>query len=382
MITPLVKQPAQDRFMKRLPTILLLLLLLVFSRPLLAQSNLPGQLKTLIVEEMDRQQLVGIAVGLIQDGKVTYLRGFGYADREKAIPVDTGTMFRWASISKTMTAITALQLWEQGKLDLDADIRSLVPAFPAQVHDGKEVVVTPRMLLCHQGGIVHYTNGTVIPRQQQYRREYPFRNVRLAVNDFSLSPLVNGPGEKYSYTTRGYILLSAAVQQAGGQKFAAQVQRRIARPCGMTTLQPDYQWKEIPNRAVGYRKVNDKIVPSTDTDVSWKLGGGGFISTIGDIARYGVGLLEGMLVSADTEKRMWTPQPTSDGTRTTYGLGFQVFNPENPRVLGHGGAQEKTRTVMVLSPESETGVVVMSNCEYANPNRFAQILLPLLTPAQ
>ena len=73
--------------MKRLPTILLLLLLLVFSRPLLAQSNLPGQLKTLIVEEMDRQQLVGVAVGLIQDGKVTYLRGFGYADREKAIPV-------------------------------------------------------------------------------------------------------------------------------------------------------------------------------------------------------------------------------------------------------------------------------------------------------
>ncbi len=368
--------------MKRLPTILLLLLLLVFSRPLLAQSNLPGQLKTLIVEEMDRQQLVGVAVGLIQDGKVTYLRGFGYADREKAIPVDTGTMFRWASISKTMTAITALQLWEQGKLDLDADIRSLVPAFPTQVHDGKEVVVTPRMLLCHQGGIVHYTNGTVIPRQQQYRREYPFRNVRLAVNDFSLSPLVNGPGEKYSYTPRGYILLSAAVQQAGGQKFAAQVQRRIARPCGMTTLQPDYQWKEIPNRAVGYRKVDDKIVPSTDTDVSWKLGGGGFISTIGDIARYGAGLLEGILVSADTEKRMWTPQPTSDGTRTTYGLGFQVFNPENPRVLGHGGAQEKTRTVMVLSPESETGVVVMSNCEYANPSRFAQILLPLLTPAQ
>jgi len=368
--------------MKRLVTNLLLLLLLVFSRPLLAQSTLPDQLETLIVEEMDKQQLVGVAVGLIQNGKVTYLRGFGYADRENAVPVDTDTMFRWASISKTMTAITALQLWEQGKLDLDADIRSLVPSFPAQEYDGKDVVVTPRMLLCHQGGIVHYTNGTVIPRQQEYRREYPFRNVRLAVNDFSLSPLVNGPGEKYSYTTRGYILLSAAVQQAGGQKFATQVQRRIARPCGMVTLQPDYQWKEISNRAVGYRKVDGDIVPSTNTDVSWKLAGGGFISTIGDIARYGVGLLEGKLVSADTEKLMWTSQSTSDGTQNTYGLGFQVFNPENPRILGHGGAQEKTRTVLVLSPERETGVVVMSNSEYANPTRFAQILLPLLTPAQ
>ncbi len=368
--------------MKRLATNLLLLLLLVFSRPLLAQSTLPGQLETLIVEEMDKQQLVGVAIGLIQDGKISYLRGFGYADRENAVPVDTDTMFRWASISKTMTAITALQLWEQGKLDLDADIRSLVPSFPAQEYDGKDVVVTPRMLLCHQGGIVHYTNGPVIPVEREYRREYPFRNVRLAVDNFSLSPLVNGPGEKYSYTTRGYILLSAAVQQAGGQKFAAQVQRRVARPCGMLTLQPDYQWKEIPNRAVGYRKVDGEIVPSTNTDVSWKLAGGGFISTIGDIARYGVGLLEGKLVSADTEKLMWTSQSTSDGTQNTYGLGFQVFNPENPRILGHSGAQEKTRTVLVLSPESETGVVVMSNCEYANPTRFAQILLPLLTPAQ
>lgn len=369
--------------MKRLRTDLLpLLLLLLLSQPVLAQSTLPDQLETLVVEEMDKQQLVGVAVGLIQDGKVAYLRGFGYADRENAVPVDTDTMFRWASISKTMTAITALQLWEQGKLDLDADIRSLVPSFPAQKHDDRDVVVTPRMLLCHQGGIVHYTNGTVVPVEREYWREYPFRNVRLAVDIFSLSPLVNGPGEKYSYTTRGYILLSAAVQQAGGQKFATQVQRRIARPCGMTTLQPDYQWKEISNRAVGYRKVDGKIVPSTDTDVSWKLGGGGFISTIGDIARYGVGLMEGRLVSADTEKLMWTPQSTADGTATTYGLGFQVFNLADPQVIGHGGAQEKTRTVMVLSPDSQTGVVVMSNSEYANPTRFAQILLPLLTPAQ
>ena len=366
--------------MKRLPNTLLLLLL-VFPHAILAQSTLPEKLETLVVEEMDKQQLVGVAIGLIQEGKVSYLRGFGYADRENAIPVDSDTMFRWASISKTMTAITALQLWEEGKLDLDADIRSLVPSFPAQKYDGKDVVVTPRQLLCHQGGIVHYTNGAVIPVERDYRREYPFRNVRLAVDGFSLSPLVNGPRQKYSYTTRGYILLSAAVQQVGGQKFASQVQRRIARPCGMMTLQPDYQWKHIPHRAVGYRKAEDKIVPSTDTDVSWKLGGGGFISSITGLARYGVGLLDGKLVSAETEKLMWTPQATADGAQTSYGLGFQIFNPENPLVLGHGGAQEKTRTVLVLSPESQTGVVVMSNCEYANPNRFAQILLPLLTPA-
>jgi CubicO group peptidase (beta-lactamase class C family) len=366
--------------MKRdIRTALLLLLLLLAARSTSAE---PIQVETLVVEEMDRQQLVGVAIGLIQDEKIIYLRGFGYADREEAIPVDTDTMFRLASISKTLTAITALQLREKGKLDLDVDIRHLVPGFPGQKHNGNEVIITPRQLLCHQGGIVHYTNGPVIPAEREYWREHPFRNVRLAVDNFSQSPLVNGPREKFSYTTRGYILLSAAIQQAGGQRFSVQVHQRIAHRCGMTSLQPDYQWKKIPNRAVGYKRVDDKIVRSTDTDVSWKLGGGGFISNIGDLARYGVGLLEGKLVLADTEKLMWTAQSTADGTPTSYGLGFQVTSMDDRTLIGHGGAQEKTRTVITLDPERGTGVVVMSNSEFANPKSFVDILLPLLSSSE
>jgi CubicO group peptidase (beta-lactamase class C family) len=360
------------------PKRLLLVLLWSLASTAAAQTPLTDSVEKLVVDEMDRQQVVGVAVALIQDGKLSYQRGFGYADRERLIPVDTNTMFRWASISKTLTAITALQLQQEGKLDLDADIRSLVPSFPAQTFAGMDVVVTPRQLLCHQAGIVHYTNGEVIARQRQYLRDNPFRNVRHAVDGFSRSPLVHAPGTAYSYTTRGYILLSAAVQQVGGSPFASQVQRRIARPAGMRTLQPDYQWKEIPNRAVGYRIVEEKIVPSSDTDVSWKLGGGGFISTIGDLARYAAALINGRLVSAQTEKAMWTAQSTADGNATNYGLGFQLFNAENPRVLGHGGAQEKTKTVMILLPEQDSGVVVMSNSEYANPARFAGVLIPLL----
>jgi CubicO group peptidase (beta-lactamase class C family) len=150
----------------------------------------------------------------------------------------------------------------------------------------------------------------------------------------------------------------------------------------MTSLQPDYQWKKISNRAVGYKKVDDAIVRSTDTDVSWKLGGGGFISNIGDLARYGVGLLEGKLVLADTEKLMWTAQSTADGTPTSYGLGFQVTSKDDRTLIGHGGAQEKTRTVITLDPERGTGVVVMSNSEFANPKSFVDILLPLLSSSE
>jgi serine beta-lactamase-like protein LACTB len=324
--------------------------------------------------QFEKQKLVGLAVAVIHDGKVAYLKGYGHADREDEIPVDPSkTLFRWASCSKPLTAIAALQLAEKGLLDLDRNVREYVPEFP-----DKGVAITVRQLLCHQGGIVHYTNGKVIRTSRDYDSENPFEDVILALDTFKDSPLVCRPGEKYSYTTHGYILLSAAVQRAGKQKFADQVKERIADPLGMNSLQPDYQWQAIPHRAVGYRRrANDEIVRSTDTDVSWKLGGGGYVSTAEDFAKFGTGLVNRKLVSEQTEARMWTRQKLANGNGTTnYGLGFTFGKtPGGREWVGHSGSQEKTKTMMMLEPKSKRGVVVMTNSEWANPAQVAASIL-------
>jgi CubicO group peptidase (beta-lactamase class C family) len=193
------------------------------------------------------------------------------------------------------------------------------------------------------------------------------------LNNFNQSPLVNVPGTEYSYTTRGYLLLSAAVQKIGGKPFHRQVHREIAQPLGMTTLQPDYQWKNIPNRAVGYKRDEDSsIIRSTDTDVSWKLGGGGFISTIEDIALYAEGLAQHKLVNAETEAMMWTPAETDDGQKTEYGLGFRLTEIAGRDTVGHSGSQEKTKTRLAIHRATGTGVVVMSNTEHVNPTHMAR----------
>ena len=236
--------------------------------------------------EMASQDLVGLAVGVIQDGEITHLKGYGMANREQRLPVTRQTMFRWASISKSLTAVTAMQLWERGELDLEHEARHYVPEFP-----DKGTALSVRHLLCHQGGIVHYTNGKVIRTGRDYPVAHPFENVVFALDTFKESPLVNEPGKKYSYTTHGYILLSAVVERAHKQKFAHQVRDRIAKPLKLGTLQPDYQWEEIPRRAVGYRQRGGQVEVSTNTDVSWKLGGGGFISNIDDLATLAAGLL-------------------------------------------------------------------------------------------
>lgn len=328
-----------------------------------AQDSRPSR----IAQEIAAQQLVSISIAWIEDGQVTRTESFGFEDREQKIPASGKTMYRWASISKPVTAIVGMQLVEQEKLDLDRDVCEYVPEFPR-----KAWPITCRQLLSHQGGIVHYTNGKVIPRERKYEQKHPWADPVLALDAFADSPLICEPGTKHSYTTHGYMLLGAVVQRAGGKGFWEQVQERVAKPLQMSSFQPDYPWVAIPHRAVGYRKANGKEpARSGDTDVSWKLPGGGFISTIGDLGRFGAGLLRGELVTVRTRELMWTRATTRDGKVTGYGLGFGVREGE----VSHSGGQEKTSTLLVLQPGKKRGIALMSNSEGSNLSALAHDLL-------
>lgn len=351
---------------------------------LVAQQTTQEAVHSAVKMEADRQNAVGVAVGVLIDGKIAFYSSTGYQDRESQIPVSRSTMFRWASISKSLTAITLLQLAENDVLSLDQTVNQFLVHYPSQqTSDGKSHDITLEQLLTHQAGIVHYTNGVVTGTPRNYVRPHPSRHVRLALNGFNQSLLLNVPGTAYSYTTRGYILLSAIVEQAAGRPFHVQVERMIAKPLAMNTLQPDYQWKRIQNRAVGYRKsTTGEIVVSSDTDVSWKLGGGGFISNIDDLAKFAEGLLQRKLVSQETQTMMFTQQAIADGTVTNYGLGFQAMEFNGRQTIGHGGSQEKTKTRLAIDLEMNNGVVVMSNSEYVNTSTFADVIFKAISAKQ
>ena len=345
-----------------------------------ATQTLPPRTARIVDEavdqQMQQQKAVGVAIGIIQNGKIAYIKSYGYEDLEQKILVSSDTMFRWASISKTLTAIAAMQLVEQKKLNIAADVRSLVPEFP-----DKQVVITPQNLLCHQSGIVHYSNGPVIVTKRTYQEPHPFENVVTALDTFKESPLVNQPQEKYSYSTHAYILLSAVVERAGRQKFAEQISERIVTPLKLKTLQPDYHWQQIPHRAIGYRLANGKIVKSTDTDVSWKLGGGGYISNIDDLAIYAAAVMNGNLLTPEAQAQMWTPQKTIAGETTPVGLGIMVDGSGAQLRVSHSGSQEKSKTLMVLYPNRKSGVVVMSNSENVNPGDISTAIYRALSMA-
>lgn len=341
-----------------------------------------GRVDEAVLGEMKKERVVGMAVGIIEKGHIVYLKGYGVADVENNLPVTTNTLFRWASCSKPLAAVAAMQMAEKGRLDLEADVRKYVPEFP-----DKGTVITAHQLLCHQGGIVHYENGKIVVTERTYDAPHPFVDPVMALDKFKDSPLLFKPGQRFSYSSYGYVLLSAVVQRAGGQPFADQIAERIAKPLGMTTLQPDYQWLFITNRAVGYAlDESEQIVRSSDTDQSWKWGAGGYISNIGDFAKFAEGLLRGQLVSKETQKRMWEPQKTRDGKAVgydgyAYGLGFELQTNKKGALIKvfHEGAQEKTRTRMVIYPARNSAVVVMTNCEWVNePATFTTLIYAAL----
>ncbi|MCA9279091.1 MAG: beta-lactamase family protein [Phycisphaeraceae bacterium] len=310
---------------------------------------------------VENQELVGTSAAIAIDGRIVWSEAFGWEDREADIPATLDTMYRWASISKPLTAVVAMQLANEGRLDLDADIRTVVPEFPE-----KPYTITSRQLLCHQGGIVHYSNGPVIHSRVNYNVSHPFEDVVVALDDFKESPLVAEPGTTYSYTTRGYMLLGAVCQKAANEPYWQLVHQRIVEPLHLTTLQPDYQWIDIDHSAVGYKKRGDDIVRSTDTDVSWKLPGGGFISTVEDLTGFGMGLCTNELLTDDLKSQMWTRQQTRDGKETGYGLGFSVTHWDMTLVVSHSGSQEKARTYLIVLPEENVVAAIMTNSEWAN----------------
>ncbi len=231
----------------------LALLLFLVTTPAIAQERPyahADRVDAKVRAEIARQEIVGLAIVVIDDGAIAWTKGYGFADREKGVPVDPAiTQFRWASISKPVTAIAALQLSEKGLLDLDADVRTYVPEFP-----DKGVKITARDLLRHQGGIVLYANGPVVRTERSYSNPHPFADVVVALDQFKDSPLVNTPGTKYSCSTHGYILLSAVVERAGKRRFADQVTARIAKPpsrCG-----PGHS---IPDRHVNVLGIADQF---------------------------------------------------------------------------------------------------------------------------
>lgn len=318
-----------------------------------------------VVEQMKQQGIVGVAVGIIRDSKVVYTNGYGYSNVEKHNLVTSGSVFNWASNSKPVIAVAALQLVQMGKLKLDAPISKYLPELPDQFSE-----ITARQLLCHQSGIPHYSNGRIVPSGKLMSAKQELDPIN-SIHRFVHSPLIFEPGSKTDYSSYAYILLSAVVQSAGESKIAEQLSTRIVQPLNLRSFQMDVAFQTQKNWVTGYKTSKGTPVPIKDYAHFWKHGAGGYKSNIRDFSKFACALASKQLINEQTTTVMWTNQHMIDGRKSKFGLGVAVQGEGRSLKISHNGSQDETRTRMVFYPNQGHGVVVMCNTQGVEPGRIS-----------
>ncbi|MEC7584096.1 MAG: serine hydrolase domain-containing protein [Planctomycetota bacterium] len=328
-------------------------------------APLPAEMAAAVEAAQESRGIPGISVAVALDGRLAYAEARGFIDLENKVPATWQSVYRLASISKVVTAVAVLQLVEQGKLDLDTPVGAYLDEWPE-----KRWPVTARQLLCHQAGVRHYKPG----EGESTRHS---RTQRAGLVRFRADPLLHEPGSKYLYSSFGFNLAAALVEVGSGQSFADYVAVAIAKPAGAETLQDDNVRRLIPHRAQGYIRRDGVLENSELMDGSYKLGGGGLCSNAVDLARFGIALLDGRLLSKKSLSAMTVGQVTTQGDSTNYGLGILVGGDSQKPQWWHGGAQSRVSSVMLLEPESSLVVVVLCNLERVRPLFLARQLAEL-----
>mgnify|MGYP001609389067 FL=1 len=334
-----------------------------------ADSQAVGLASAMFEKAVAFPTVPGISVAVAGTDGIIWAQGFGWADVENAVPMSARTKMRIGSVAKPFTAAAMMRLYDQGKIDLDADVRSYVPAWP-----DKHAVITLRQLTSHTSGIRHYEDD-----EFSSNRYYP--TVASSLDIFKDSPLNFEPGTDYGYSTYAWTLVSAAIEGAdGARSFEEILQQEVFTPLAMADSALDDQYEIIPNRQRPYSVHDGELKNSPQTDHSYKWAGGGFIASTSDVARFAMAHVNGGYLRESTVEEMFTNVSTSSGKSTDYGIGWHIgfelymerysedldairIMQEHPGAVMHSGGSMGGSTMMILCRDHQRAVAVVKNVD-------------------
>ncbi|MDQ2712165.1 MAG: serine hydrolase [Acidobacteriota bacterium] len=258
---------------------------------------------------------------------------FGEADLENHVNVTERSLFRTASVAKSITATAALVLAANGRLNLDAPIQDYCPAFPK-----KPWTITARELLSHRSGIRHYRSETLDDPEVSSTHHYA--NLSDAFELFGKDPLVHQPGTAFLYSTFGYTVLGCVLEGAARESFPALMSRYVFAPADMRDSTIDDARRLIPNRVRGYDLgSNGQLENAPCIDSSDKYPAGGLLTTAFDLAHLIQHLYSGTLLPSKTLQEMWEPATILSKGRG-YALGWGTFTYRGMKAIAHSGDQQ------------------------------------------
>lgn len=322
-----------------------------------------------LIELSLQPEMAGLAVAVVEDGEVRFVRTYGVADRDTIAPVTPDTLFRWASVSKTVTGTLAATLANDKALYLDRPVSSWQTSL--HLPGDAEKRITLAQLLAHQTGL---TKNAYDEKLEDGERPDVLRAGLAA------APLQCPPGSCHTYQNIAFDAASEILSEAGQVPFADAVRQRFFRPLGMASatygmagLTQAKDWAR-PHRNAKLRPIKESY---------WRVpAAAGVNSNIVDFARWmqaSIGeradILSVNVLQLAQSPRVGTPRLYSGNlaqaiTDSQYGLGWRSFTYAGHRLVGHSGAVDGYRATMIFEPATKTGVVAMWNSNWGIPFRI------------
>lgn len=311
------------------------------------------------------QQFRG-AVEVRLGDEVLLSAGFDKADVAREVPNEPGTRFRIASLTKQFTALSVLILQEQGKLAVTDRVCIHLPSCPAAWR-----VITIEQLLTHTAGLYDYVEISGGDPQRYATAFGPDPTPEQLIQTFADRPLEFPPGEKFDYSSSGYVLLGHLIERLSGQTYGQFLQDRILGPLDMSDTAYRTHQQATARDAVGYQDWTTKA-PKVPDAVSFA--GGGMYSTVTDLGRWNQFLLTGTpaIVEPGTLAQLRQPRVAADLGR--YGYGLYTLGTGDDAVLFHSGGVPGFTALNEIRPAAALSVVVLGNLGTVDLFRIGQQL--------
>lgn len=330
------------------------------------------ELQPLIEDFMHRQQVPGLAIGVVQDDRLVYAQGFGVKKlTHKDDSITPRSLFHMASITKTFVATSILQLVEAGKINLDSPVTQYLPYF--RLADERYRIISVRQMVTHTSGM---------PDVEDYewdKPQYDDGALERYVRSLRNQKLLFAPGVDFRYSNMAFEVLGDVIAKVSGESFEDYVQHHILMPLRMkdSTLlvnkadpklmtwghERDSSGHVLPSKVYPYNRMHS---PSSD-----------LLSSVQDMARWAManmnhGQLDGKrILEEQTYDVMWKPARQLNGERAV-GISWFLGKYRGQNTVWHGGGDTGYSTLLILLPQKKTALVLMSNCDWLGAAR-AQI---------
>lgn len=312
---------------------------------------------------MAANNFLGVSAGLYIENCGTYLSGAGFSNKADKKRTNSNILGRIASITKPMTAIAIMQLYEKGMLDLDTPIQQYLKEFPKKAKGDINI----RHLLKHTSGISHYSSKW----DALSFTHYP--TLVNAMDAFKDKELLFEPGTQYMYSSYGYTVLGAIIEKVTQMSYGEYMRKNIWDKAGMSNTSLEEDKQKYSNKSRGYLKIKSTYIKSPKTDLSIIYSAGGVQSTAKDLLKFGEAILHNKLIKSTTLEMMInaTDELAPAIGDDPYGFGWAVYDDSKyGKIIQHGGTQPGTSAFFSIYLDHKIVSVVLSNSFGTRQNAF------------